>query len=521
MNDKSNIIKVACYSRVSTREQVEGLSLDVQRESMEKFVECQKTSGWALYRHYCDAGESGTTLDRPEFQKMLEDAREGKFDVVLVHKLDRVSRGLYNLMTLIYKELEPIGIAFKLVSEPMIDTLTPAGKLMFQQLGSIAEFEVNRILERTQEGKRRTAELGLFNGGLIPYGYKVENKRLVPVEDEAKVVKWIYEQYATGKRGMRSICNELNQQGILTHQGKRWNPGTLAYVLENPVYTGSVVYYKCKGWKKDHPSRPNPKHKWLHAGNAHESIINAELWSQVQKVISRRKTNGNPNRIFHNEYLLSGILYCGQCGALMWGRYNRSRNYRMYTYVCQNHSTVTSLCPQQSIKCHEIDNEIFTLLKRIISIPGFIEQIQKDLIELSAQKNPDLIQELESLTTSVQEIDNQLIRARELCVKGILTDDEYTADSHRLKQQKDSLLQEIEDKQRKAATAEWNFLKYQEVGQILVDFDATINNLTKEQKKDFVLSIIDCIQVVNNEITQFRLKDPFMKWVAEINDKSA
>lgn len=517
-----NAIRIACYSRVSTREQVEGLSLDVQKDAMEKFIETQKANNWVLYKHYCDAGESGTTLDRPDFQRMLSDAKDKNFDIVLVHKLDRVSRSLFNLMDLIMQQLQPIGVGFRSVSESVIETTTPAGKLMFQQFGAFAEFEVNRTLERTRDGKHRTAELGRFNGGAVPFGYLLENGTLIPNPNLTETVCWIFEEYATGKKGMRSIANTLNAKGILTQNDKKWSSGNLGYLLRNPVYKGTLAYYKRTTWKKNRPIQENPEEKWLIIDNAYEPIVSKELWDRVQLMLKKRETNGNPNRVFNHSYLLTGILYCSQCGLPMWGRYNQSRNYKMHVYCCQNHYNGKDLCPQQTIQCSRLDKYVLGYLQTIITRPGFLEDIQKELLDISVKKNPNLELDIENLKQSAQNIEDQLSRARNLCIRGVLSDEEYAEEAHRLKEQRENILRDLEDKQRRAAATEWSFLKYQEIDQIFRNFGTTVYEMSPDKKKDFITSVIERIEVNDQEIAHIKLREPFDKWINAPNSiKSA
>jgi len=162
-------LKIAIYLRVSTEDQAkEGYSLEVQREYLEAFAQRE---GYEVFKVYCDDGISAYSTRRPALQQLLADAKAKRFELVLVHKIDRFSRNLKDLLMLV-DELSSYGVGFKSATEPF-DTTTSAGKLMFQQLGSFAEFERNRIAERVFPGMVKGVQQGNWQGArFAPYGYK-------------------------------------------------------------------------------------------------------------------------------------------------------------------------------------------------------------------------------------------------------------------------------------------------------------------------------------------------------------
>jgi len=187
-------MKISLYIRVSTEDQAkEGYSLEVQREYLESFA---KREGLEIFKVYQDDGISGYTTERPALKELLKDAKQKKFDLVLVYKIDRFSRNLKDMLNLV-DELFSYGVGFKSATEPF-DSTTSAGKLMFQQLGSFAEFERNRIAERVFPGMVKGVQQGNWQGArYAPYGYRYnKEKKLLEIdEQEAKVVKLIYTMY--------------------------------------------------------------------------------------------------------------------------------------------------------------------------------------------------------------------------------------------------------------------------------------------------------------------------------------
>lgn len=263
-------MKVAIYLRVSTTEQAEeGFSIAAQKERLKAYIQSQ---GWTLASVYEDGGYSGGTINRPSFNKLRDDMRLKQFDLILVYKLDRLSRNMRDLSNLVH-EMDESGVYFKSATEPF-DTTTPAGKLIFNMLGSVAEFERGMIAERVKMGMMQKAKEGK---GLLgfnhPYGYDYHNGTLTINEVEADVTRSIFAMYLTGS-SLSAIADQLNSRGIRTKNTRSWSKQTVLNVLSNPLYAGyhrwSAFYWK---------------------GN-HTPVIDIKTWNRAQKVKSyRSKSN--------------------------------------------------------------------------------------------------------------------------------------------------------------------------------------------------------------------------------------
>ena len=232
-------MKVAIYIRVSTEEQArEGYSMEVQREYL---LDHAKRLGWEVYKIYAD-DESGYILNRPALNEMLKDAKTKKFELIITYKLDRFSRKLKDLLNIV-DGLESYGVAYKSATEPF-DTTTSAGKLMFQQLGSFAEFERNRIKERVFPGMIKGVQQGNWQGARYsPYGYyyNKEKKLLEVVPKEADIVKLIYTMYLANKTSGQ-IGEYLYLKGYKTRSGGRFNSPLVCGILKNLIYLGKLVW---------------------------------------------------------------------------------------------------------------------------------------------------------------------------------------------------------------------------------------------------------------------------------------
>jgi site-specific DNA recombinase len=233
-------LKAAGYARVSTDEQVaEGVSLENQESRIRAYAESQ---GWELLRIYREEGYSGRIMERPELQRMLQDIRAGGIGVVLVYKVDRLTRRQKDLWTLLEDEFEPNGVGFKSVVEPF-DTTTASGKAFLGMLGVFAQLERDTIAERTKDALAMKSRNGEYLGS-PPLGFKATEGRLEPVEGEMQVVRRVRELHRKGRArvSFRKVAEELNKEGLRTKRGRRFHASTVSYLLHNqrysPIYRG-------------------------------------------------------------------------------------------------------------------------------------------------------------------------------------------------------------------------------------------------------------------------------------------
>ena len=231
--------RAALYIRVSTQLQAEaGTSLDNQRETLTKY--CEKND-FTVTHVYEDAGISGKSTDRPQFQAMLQAAKDGEFKRVIATKLDRIARNLKDLLDIV-DQLNKYGCAL-IVLDQNFDTSNPSGKFFLQMMGAIAELERSMISERVMSGKRHNASAGTFNGARIPYGYTYQSGVFAINEDQAATVRTIFERFISCKT-MLGIATALNDAGISSPTGKTWSHQSVRYVLTNGFYAGLAEWDK-------------------------------------------------------------------------------------------------------------------------------------------------------------------------------------------------------------------------------------------------------------------------------------
>ena len=364
---------VAGYIRVSTEMQVERDSLTNQEETITSFAKSRGMK-WKIYK---DAGISAKDKDRPAFQAMLKDIEEGRVEVVVVTKLDRITRNLKDLIFL--KELfEETGVAFISISQNL-DTSTPMGRFSFYILGLVAELEQEMTAERVAEDMKGRARRGKWNGGVVPFGFNFcsESKTLIIQPQEAEVVRTIFEQYRRHK-SFRNIVHVLNSSGVKTRKGEFWASTSIRRILQNPIYSGDMVYNKRKGVGRTSKARPKEEH--IVAEGIVDSIVPKDQFIEVQRLIAdQRKV---PPSSKASQYLLTGLLECEHCKTRMYGytQKNGESDEKVYQYYrCNGHiSKGAAFCPGNTIDARFVEGIILEELKNLSTNPNKLKEKVKD-----------------------------------------------------------------------------------------------------------------------------------------------
>lgn len=364
-------MKTAIYLRVSTEDQAkEGYSLEVQREYLEAFA---LREGFEIFKVYSDDGISGYSIRRPALQELLKDAKDKKFDLALVYKIDRFSRNLKDLLNLV-DELLSCGVGFKSATEPF-DSTTSAGKLMFQQLGSFAEFERNRLAERVFPGMIKGAQKGNWQGArYAPFGYSYsKEKKLLEVNEvEANIVKLIYVMYLADK-STQEIAKYLDKKGYKSRTGKKFYTKFIGDILKNQIYIGKIVwnkhyYDKNQKTKKHYKYLKNNPSEIITARGKHQPIINEEDFVEVQNKLAEKKKNWR-SRMKNAEYLLSGLLVCEKCNHKYSGISavsNHRTNEKKRWYRCSGPYSSHVKCTNRSVKAEDIEPEVTKIIARLV-----------------------------------------------------------------------------------------------------------------------------------------------------------
>lgn len=346
IQDYSEDRYIALYCRVSTDEQArEGISLTEQQERMKAYC---RAMGWGdNFLLFIDDGYSAKNLDRPKLTTLLNAVKEGKISRVLVTKLDRLSRKLKDLLNLI-DLFNDNKVSFISIGESF-DTNTSPGRLTLQVLGAVAEFERERIRERVVENMQHAAKSGKWQTQ-SPFGYDLINKELSINEEEAKVVKEVFDSYLQKGLGFYSIAKKLNARGIPSKQKKEWSIRSIKLMLTNPVYKGTLVWNRVDRSKEKQVEKDDGE--WIVVDHAHPQIIDEDTWELVQRTINKKKM---PSRSKTSPHLLGGLLKCGRCAASMSISWSGSPPNRKRVYRCSANKN-KGTCTSKSYKADEVES---------------------------------------------------------------------------------------------------------------------------------------------------------------------
>jgi site-specific DNA recombinase len=325
-------MKACVYTRVSTNSQAdEGFSLAAQYDQLIKFVELQ---GWDLVRVYTDPGVSAKDLNRPGVQQMINDMKEGKFETLIIHKLDRLTRNisdLYDLVDLV------IAKNIKLISlSENIDTSTPMGRMFIYMLGILAQMFRENLSEEIKKGMTQRAEQG-FRNTFAPYGYEInEEGKLSIIPEQAELIREIYDMLLIKKWGYSTIAKKLNERNELGIRGGIFHGSSIERILNNHTYAG-MNHWKRKELKEDQ--------RIIREGG-HEAIIDKETFERAQNIIGRRSRKEMSRSSY--DYPYSTIIHCGKCGAPYHGMTQTHKRINKYYYYRCN-GKVLGKCDQSDL----------------------------------------------------------------------------------------------------------------------------------------------------------------------------
>lgn len=316
MNPPVRKLRCAVYTRKSTEEGLdqEFNSLDAQRDACEAFIASQRAEGWVLFpNHYDDGGVSGGTLERPALKRLLADIEEGQIDVVVVYKIDRLSRSLMDFAKLV-ETFERNGVTFVSVTQSF-NTTTSMGRLTLNILLSFAQFEREVIGERIRDKFAASRKRGLWMGGAVPLGYRVLDRKLLVEPREALIVKRIFERFVQVGSNV-DIVRELQADGVANRRGTPLDKAFIARVLRNRVYLGEAV------------------HKGVSYPGEHEAIIEMPLWEKVEKILAINPGTRSRQNSATTPAMLKGLLF-GHDGRAMSPSHTRRKGKLYRYYVSQ------------------------------------------------------------------------------------------------------------------------------------------------------------------------------------------
>jgi DNA invertase Pin-like site-specific DNA recombinase len=347
-------LRCAVYTRKSSEEGLEQKfnSLDAQREACEAYVASQKAEGWVLVAdRYDDGGISGATLERPALKRLMADIERKRIDVVVVYKIDRLSRALMDFAKLV-EVFDRNRVTFIAVTQSF-NTTTSMGRLTLNILLSFAQFEREVIGERIRDKFAASRRKGIWMGGWAPLGYDIKDRKLILNEPEAKLVRSIFARFARSTPP-RALVAGLAKERALNKQGKSIDKGYLYRVLNNRVYLGEAV------------------HKGVAHPGEHDAIIERNLWDQVHALISESPRKRAVRPTGRSPAMLKGIIF-GPMGAAMTPGHTR-KNGKLYRYYISTDviRNGTCACPVRRVPAAQIEEIVVAQIKAMVQAPEII-----------------------------------------------------------------------------------------------------------------------------------------------------
>ena len=502
--ESSDVMKIAAYCRVSTEKEAQIDSLEKQIEFFNEFT---KKNGYELYKLYADEGISGKQIKhRKQFQQMMIDAKAKKFDKVVVKDVSRFARNTVDLLQSV-RELKSYGVQVDFLNNG--EVMEGGSEFILTILGAMAQQESANMSKRVKFGKDITAKKGRVPN--LVFGYdKIPDERytLKINEEEAKIVKEIFESYVYKGIGTTKIAWNLNDRGIRTKKTKsKWVQTSIVRMLKDPIYTGRVTNKKSEvtdfitGTRKE-----LPEEEWIVVEKPEMRIISDELFNRAQELLEQRSNEFKlNNKREKTEYVFSTLIYCKHCG------YSFRRIKRKYTadgpeyirWVCSGRNSMgVNHCPNTTvIDEEELLNAIKIYLKSIIkNKKDFMKAVEKEfekitkLRENNERSEESLLKEIEKVTVKKQKymemFQNEIINIQEL--------KKYTnplnEDIARLERELKLITSEIKEKD----------VLEKELNKTIKTVDDILNNQTITNA--MLKTIIDVIEVDSDSNVEVRLK---------------
>lgn len=480
--------KRACiYARYSSSHQQE-ISVSAQVRSCEFYAQ-QK--GYEIVATYADRAKSGRSTDRADFQKMMSEIDEDKWDCILVYRYDRFTRSNLDLQ-LEMANLKDHGKTLVSVCENYDDSAE--GTMMVGIMGVINQMYIDKLAVDVLRGMKEVAYEGKSCGGTPPLGYVWKDRKYVIEETEAKSVRLIFEMYAEGA-GYGEIIQRLNALGYQTKLGKHFSKTSIYEILKNERYTGVYIFNQTKkrnsrGKRNSHQEKP--KEEQIRIEGVIPQIVPKALWDKVQvlrSVTHKGKCNSK------HTYLLSGLVYCG-CGAKMHGNcHSNGQGQFYYAYRCaSNHNK--HICSNKEIRADYLEEFVLNgLFEKLFSedmVPIITSQINESIQQEAQSKNGEYIRYQESLKVLNKQKRNLMDALKQTGISKAIA--EELSDIESQIEKCETLLQKEKEKVRKEPITE------EEVRRNLEGFKAFARTQQDKNMQAFVRQYVERVTVTEDQV---------------------
>ncbi len=495
-------LRVSYYARVSTEKEEQINSLENQVNFFREYI--NKNKNWTLVNSYIDEGISGTTSRKREnFIKMIEDSKNGIFDLIVTKEVSRFSRDTIDSLFYTRKLLE-YNVCVYFLSDNII-TASNDGELRLTIMSSMAQDEVRKISERTKFGLKRAMEKGVVLGTNNIWGYRKENGKLVIDENEAKLIRKIFELYVNNKWGLKKLSEELAKEGYYNHNGNLIHQNTLKNIILNPKYKGyytgglsTVINYRTK--KRNYYSQDEIK---IYKDNKNvPPIVSEELWEKANKKLLERSKSAKKYRKHQTIYTLSGKIFClkHKCTYIRKIKHYKNKRDVIYWYCCNFHKTGKKDGCNSYLKEEYIYDLITNYLKKY---EIYKEEVCKNLLELYSKyiNDDEKVKEQIQLKKKIDNLDKKQEKLLDLFLDEIITKDEYGNKIEKIKEQKINITKKLEKLINKYDFTKEEYIKYLQE-KIIEETEISRKNI-----EEYIENLVNKIIVENNGNIKIYLDD--------------
>jgi site-specific DNA recombinase len=466
---------IAIYARVSTAEQAEKYGLDSQLTEL-RALAVRKGYAVGEAAEFVDGDASGATLDRQALARLREAVRAGAFDLVLVHDPDRLSRRLAHQLLLL-EEFQAHGAQVEFLTTPSEDT--PEGRLLLNVRGVIAEFEREKIRERTLRGRREKARRGLVPGGTPPFGYRADAAnpgRWAVNEEEADVVRLIFRMVSEEQRSIRQVTIELRRLGFRPQRAPEWERSSVQAILRNAAYTGRARF---RSGGED-----------IHIDGV-PALVTAEVFEQARAQLTRNR-RVLPGRPSACVWLLKGLLICSRCGRRYVGdvSHGRHRYYR-----CGLRDTYTRRCGTRALRADEVETFIWDTIVGVLRNPALLAaKLDAHKAQLGARQ-VEVRSEAEQLARQIGDMQRQEQRLLDLYLAERLEVPGLRERLAELGRRRQGLAERLAEAEQRAAVAEAEEARQDTIARFCARALRGLRKLTVEGRQRLLRALIDEIIV--------------------------
>ena len=392
-------LRCAIYTRKSHEEGLEQEfnSLDAQRESAESYIESQRMQGWEVIpEHYNDGGFSGGNMERPALVRLLADIDAGKIDIIVVYKIDRLSRSLLDFMKMI-EIFNQKGVSFVSVTQHF-STTDPTGRMFLGILITFAQYERETIAERIRDKVAMAKKRGKYCGGTPILGYDVDrkDKKLLVNDEEAKTVQYIFARFAQNGTVIE-LTKELNEQGYKTkawttkkgkiREGTEWNTAQVYRLLNNRTYIGEITHKE-----KSYPGEQ-------------EAIIDKKTWNKAQAILADNKPVKVADAQTKAVTPLKGVIRCGHCNCSMGPTYTMKKDRRYAYYICEkDQKRAVSNCPIKRVPAGDIEKAVLEQLNAVFRTPTLVAKTYFAAKDIEKEEHERLVSQKGTLEKEMVEV---------------------------------------------------------------------------------------------------------------------